>query len=106
MWGNIPVYNDFDWISRIKQRLLRTSIESGKYDDKDDFAAVYQPFLEDSEIPRLPVCCPLASYFCNIFITVNLITRMKKRREERGEVGKEEEEVETGWGEGGGEEWE
>lgn len=29
---------------------------------------------------------------------------MKKRREERGEVGKEEEEVETGRGEGGGEE--
>ncbi|XP_783886.3 phospholipase B1, membrane-associated [Strongylocentrotus purpuratus] len=51
--GTIPQH--FVYLkAREYQRLLRTSIESGKYDDKDDFAAVYQSFLEDSEIPRLP----------------------------------------------------
>ncbi|XP_041485636.1 phospholipase B1, membrane-associated-like [Lytechinus variegatus] len=40
--------------SREFQRLLRTLVESGKFDDKEDFAAVYQPFFEDTLLPELP----------------------------------------------------
>nr|XP_054758728.1 phospholipase B1, membrane-associated-like [Lytechinus pictus] len=51
--GSIPQH--FVYLkAREMQRLLRNSVESGKYDDKDDFTAVYQPFLEDSSVPTLP----------------------------------------------------
>eukprot|EP00057_Strongylocentrotus_purpuratus_P034486 XP_795426.3 PREDICTED: phospholipase B1, membrane-associated [Strongylocentrotus purpuratus] len=51
--GSVP--ENFVYLrSREFQRLLRVSIESGKYDDKDDFAAVYQPFYEDTLLPELP----------------------------------------------------
>ncbi|XP_071486742.1 phospholipase B1, membrane-associated-like [Diadema antillarum] len=45
------------------QKLLRTTIQSGKYDDKDDFTAVYQPFFENSTPPLLPDGRVDRSYF-------------------------------------------
>ncbi|XP_072172599.1 phospholipase B1, membrane-associated-like [Diadema setosum] len=45
------------------QKLLRTTIQSGKYDDKEDFTAVYQPFFENSTPPLLPDGSVDRSYF-------------------------------------------
>ncbi|XP_071485810.1 phospholipase B1, membrane-associated-like [Diadema antillarum] len=45
------------------QDLLRTTIQSGKYDDKEDFAAVYQPFFENSVPPLSPDGSVDRSYF-------------------------------------------
>ncbi|XP_071494807.1 phospholipase B1, membrane-associated-like [Diadema antillarum] len=50
-------------MAREYQSVLRKSVESGKFDDKDDFAVVYQPFFEDSKLPQLPDGSPDRTYF-------------------------------------------
>ncbi|XP_033102857.1 phospholipase B1, membrane-associated-like [Anneissia japonica] len=45
------------------QAFLQSTIESGKYDNKEDFTVVYQPMFHNSDVPRLETGAPDLSFF-------------------------------------------
>ncbi|XP_071962004.1 phospholipase B1, membrane-associated-like [Antedon mediterranea] len=45
------------------QAFLQSAVDSGKYDDKEDFTVAYQPMFHDTDIPRLEDGSPDFSYF-------------------------------------------
>lgn len=45
------------------QKIVQEHIESGKFDDKEDFTVVYQPFFHNTSIPRHEDGSPDSSYF-------------------------------------------
>nr|XP_054759818.1 phospholipase B1, membrane-associated-like [Lytechinus pictus] len=47
------------------QRVVQEHIESGKFDDKDDFTVVYQPFFHETSIPKHADGSPDSSYFAS-----------------------------------------
>ncbi|RXM37306.1 Phospholipase B1, membrane-associated [Acipenser ruthenus] len=49
--------------SCIDKRVTRELVESGRYDTRDDFTVVLQPFFREVQIPLLPDGRPDSSYF-------------------------------------------
>ncbi|XP_033874390.2 phospholipase B1, membrane-associated-like isoform X1 [Acipenser ruthenus] len=55
--------NTLSDLNRAYQRVTRELVESGRYDTRDDFTVVLQPFFREVQIPLLPDGRPDSSYF-------------------------------------------
>ncbi|XP_015478882.1 phospholipase B1, membrane-associated isoform X1 [Parus major] len=63
-----PKDNSYDlkkliYFNKKYQETTRQLVESGRYDTKDDFTVVMQPFMTDMEMPKTQEGWPDASYF-------------------------------------------
>ncbi|XP_078256068.1 phospholipase B1, membrane-associated-like [Rhinoraja longicauda] len=61
--NNSTQLNELKTLNREYQRRTHVLIDSGRYDSREDFTVVIQPFLEDIEMPRDKNGVPDKSYF-------------------------------------------
>lgn len=48
------------------RKAIQDLVATGKYDSRDDFTVVIQPFFSRLTVPQTAVCLVVFSLFCNI----------------------------------------
>ncbi|XP_055487013.1 phospholipase B1, membrane-associated-like isoform X2 [Leucoraja erinacea] len=72
--------DELETLNREYQRRTHTLINSGRYDSREDFTVVIQPFMEDIEMPRDKNGVPDISYFAPDCFHFNVKTHAQAAR--------------------------